>query len=249
MVDQDIATAPSESQLRNLVDRSGFGMLVTDQQGNIVYANPRFCETSGCSLDDLRGRNSRIFQSCQVEPSVHPVENRYAAIDELTGLPNQDSLIDTLSEVLSRSQDDGAGFSLFSLEIDDFNSICATLGASEIDALLKELVKRISAAVRAGDLMAYCGPGRFAVVLKGTLDKNVCTETARRILQRIAQPIGTSGRNVGITGSIGIARYPLDAGSANDLLHASTHAQAEACMPGGERLRFFAPEVEPPPRR
>lgn len=235
-----------EAQLLGMMEHSGFGMLLTDEQGDILYANSRFCETSGCSLEELKGRSSRIFQSGQTSPEANiSSAHRHATIDALTGLPNQDALIDTLSEMLSRSQDDGSGFSLFNLYIDRFESVDHALGPTGADRLVKEIVTRISAAVRADDLMARCGPGRFAVVLRGTLDKNICAETAGRILQRVAQPV--EGHSVGVTGSIGIARYPLDAGNADDLLHAASLALAMAGKDGGNRYQFFVPEMEGQP--
>lgn len=306
MTEQDIAAtvAPPETLLRGIVDHSGFGVLVTDLEGNVVYANPRLCSTSGYPLAELLGKNSRIFQSGQTSPAIYkdlwdtilagnawhgdllnrrkngdlilqhlsvttitstagekthylaivedpasptankPPENRYATIDSLTGLPNREALIETLGEILSISHGDGSGFSLLNLDIDRFHSVNHALGPIGADQLLKETVSRIAGAVRADDLIARCGADEFAVVLKGTLDKNICAETAKRILQRIALPTSIDGHNVGITGSIGIARYPLDAGNADDLLRAATLAQAEASNEGGDRYHFFTPEME-----
>lgn len=306
MNERDIAAtvALPESLLRSIVDRSGFGVLVTDLQGDIVYANPRLCEASGYSLVELLGQSSSIFQSGQTSPAIYkdlwdtilagrvwhgdllnrrkngdlflehlsvttvtdaagetthclaiveeqsspvannPPESRYATVDGLTGLPNRDALIETLGEILSMSHGDGSGFSLLNLDIDRFHSINHALGPIGADQLLKEIVTRISGTVRADDLIARCGADEFAIVLKGTLDKNICAETAKRILQRIALPTSIDGHSVGITGSIGIARYPLDAGNADDLLRAATLAQAEASNEGGDRYHFFLPEME-----
>jgi diguanylate cyclase (GGDEF)-like protein/PAS domain S-box-containing protein len=48
---------------RRIVENSSLGLILTDLDGNIVYANPRQCETSGYSAEELIGRNARIFRS------------------------------------------------------------------------------------------------------------------------------------------------------------------------------------------
>jgi diguanylate cyclase (GGDEF)-like protein/PAS domain S-box-containing protein len=48
---------------RQIVENNPYGLIVTDLDGNIVYANPRQCETSGYSIEDLIGKNARVFQS------------------------------------------------------------------------------------------------------------------------------------------------------------------------------------------
>jgi len=299
-------TAPTlpQSFFSSIVDNSGFGMLVTNLAGTIVYANPRLCESSGYTLEELVGRKPSIFKSERTpaatyqelwttirsgrtwhgeflnrrkngdlvlerigittivdtdgEPTHYlaiteeqgnpgatkPLGGRHAMVDNLTGLPNRDALIDNLAEILSASHANGSGFALLYLDLDRFHAINQSLGPIAADQLLQEVVGRISDAVRANDLIARSGADEFAMVLNGTLDKNVCGETANRILRRIAQPLSIDGHPVEVTGSIGIARYPLDAGNAEDLLRAAFLAQAEARTEGGDRYHFFAPEME-----
>jgi len=293
-----------ENLFDSIVDNSGFGMLVTDLAGNIVYANPRLCESSGYPIEELLGRNPSIFKSGRTPASTYqelwatirsgrtwhgellnrhksgdlilerigittitnadgepthylaiteeqgnpgatkPLGGRHAMIDSLTGLPNRDALIDNLGEILSASHANGSGFALVYLDLDRFHAINQSLGPILADRMLQEVVGRISDAVRADDLIARSGADEFVMVLKGTLDKNVCGETANRILQRIAQPMAIDGQPLEVTGSIGIARYPLDAGNAEDLLRAAFLAQSEARNEGGDRYHFFAPEME-----
>lgn len=302
--EKSAADSRPEDLYRRIVDNGGFGILVTDLAGNIVYANPRMCESTGYQLEELQGRNPRIFQSGQTPASVYRelwatilagrtwhgelinrrkngeliferigvtaiagadgetthflavteeqwnhaptnlIGGRHAAIDGLTGLPNRESLLDNLGEILSASHANGSGFALLFLDLDRFHSLNQTIGPMAADQALQEIVSRISGAVRSDDLIARSGADEFVMVLNGTLDKNVCGDTAKRILQRIAQPIMVEEHTLELTGSIGIARYPLDAGSAEDLLRAASLAQSEARQEGGDRFHFFEPEME-----
>ena len=56
-------TTGSQDLFRLIVENNSLGLLVTDLDGNIVYANPRQCETSGYTLEELVGQNPRIFHS------------------------------------------------------------------------------------------------------------------------------------------------------------------------------------------
>lgn len=64
---QDITVKKkSEEQIRKLslaVEQSPVSILITDQKGVIEYANPKACETTGYSLDELRGQMPRMLKS------------------------------------------------------------------------------------------------------------------------------------------------------------------------------------------
>ncbi|MFZ4463356.1 MAG: PAS domain-containing protein, partial [Bacteroidales bacterium] len=56
----------AEESLRKLsraVEQSPVSIMITDINGNIEYANPRACEITGYSLDELIGKNPRLFKS------------------------------------------------------------------------------------------------------------------------------------------------------------------------------------------
>ncbi|MCC6657002.1 MAG: PAS domain S-box protein [Rhodocyclaceae bacterium] len=60
------AQVAADIQLRKLsaaVEQSPVAILITDTQGNIEYANPRFCKTTGYAFDEVRGRNPRFLKS------------------------------------------------------------------------------------------------------------------------------------------------------------------------------------------
>ncbi|PUZ27018.1 PAS domain S-box-containing protein [Chitinophaga costaii] len=47
----------SEEKYRNIIENMNLGLLETDNQENILYANQRFCDITGYTLDDLIGRS------------------------------------------------------------------------------------------------------------------------------------------------------------------------------------------------
>ncbi|MBA4411452.1 MAG: PAS domain S-box protein [Bacteroidota bacterium] len=49
--------------LSRAIEQSPVTVVITDKEGNIEYANPKFTEVTGYSLDEVEGKNSRILQS------------------------------------------------------------------------------------------------------------------------------------------------------------------------------------------
>jgi len=61
----------AENQLRQLsraVEQSPVSVIITDTSGAIEYVNPRFTQTSGYRLEDIRGQNPRVLKSGEMPP-------------------------------------------------------------------------------------------------------------------------------------------------------------------------------------
>jgi len=66
----------AENELRKLsqaVEQSPVCVLITDLEGKIVYGNPKVCELSGYSSEELLGQNPRIFQSGQTPEKTYEI--------------------------------------------------------------------------------------------------------------------------------------------------------------------------------
>lgn len=64
----------AEMELRKLsaaVEQSPVSIVITDMRGNIEYVNPRFCQVTGYSSDEVRGRNPRILKSGETSDDVY----------------------------------------------------------------------------------------------------------------------------------------------------------------------------------
>lgn len=59
------------NKLTRAIDQNPASILITDLQGNIEYANPRFTVVSGYTLAEVVGKNSRIFKSGKMPEQVY----------------------------------------------------------------------------------------------------------------------------------------------------------------------------------
>ena len=68
------AQREAEAQLRKLstaVEQSPVSILITDTRGDIEFVNPRFCQASGYSFEEVRGRNPRLLKSGETPAEVY----------------------------------------------------------------------------------------------------------------------------------------------------------------------------------
>lgn len=75
------ATSNLEEKIRNrtielekfsrALEQSPVSVIITDNEGNIEYVNPYFCQTSGYSTEEVRGKNPRILKSEQTPDKTH----------------------------------------------------------------------------------------------------------------------------------------------------------------------------------
>jgi PAS domain S-box-containing protein len=57
------ALAQRDRLLMHALEHSPATIIITDSDGRIVYANPKFVETTGYSISEIIGQNPRIFKS------------------------------------------------------------------------------------------------------------------------------------------------------------------------------------------
>ena len=160
--------------------------------------------------------------------------------DSLTGLSNRALLSDRVEHALGRR---GAlpGPVVLLLDIDRFKLINDSLGHAAGDELLISVAQRLQDAVRSGDTVARLGGDEFAVLL------DLCSPAraekhAARLLEAITAPLMLSGKQVDVTGSIGIA-VAEDNMSAGELLRNADMAMYRAKAAGGGCFRIFEPDM------
>src|SRR5205085_9257278 len=127
--------------------------------------------------------------------------------------------------------------SLLFLDLDDFKTINDSLGHPTGDGVLVELARRIGEVIREDDLIARIGGDEFAVLAE-TTDTDALEALANRLLAAVGQPFVLDGRELRLSGSIGIAT----GSGADDLLRNADLAMYEAKR-AGEGFAFFAAEM------
>ena len=154
---------------------------------------------------------------------VHAAVEVRAQTDDMTGLLNHG----TFQSWLARDAQAHEPFSLIMLDLDDFKRVNDRLGHQAGDRLLAEIGRALVAAGRETDRVFRYGGDEFALILPAADASSALTvaERVRGAVRGIGQPGSIwSDANLSISVSIGVATYPRDGVTADDILLAADRA-------------------------
>ena len=171
-----------------------------------------------------------------------------ATHDLLTGLPNRALFHDRLQHALHQARRRDCAAAVMFVDLDHFKQVNDRLGHAAGDALLREVARRLAAAVRDTDTAARVGGDEFAVVLSELAAPQDAALVAERILQAMAQPIELRGAAYRVTLSLGVAMFPADGADVDSLVHSADAAMFEAKRTGRNGVRFYSATAAAPAR-
>ena len=163
--------------------------------------------------------------------------------DELTGLANRALLADRLQRALARAERNGRQLGLLLIDLDRFKEVNNSLGHKAGDAMLVEAAQRIGASVRAEDSVARLGGDEFIVLLPEVADESAVARVAQKIQAALVPPMAIGAHPIHCTASLGLALYPRDGHSAEELLKNVDAAMYRAKQAGRDTFRFYAAEM------
>jgi len=162
-----------------------------------------------------------------------------ALTDPLTGLRNRRALDLGLAD-LTRS---GARFGLMHLDLDFFKQVNDTHGHAAGDHVLREVAAVLRGETRSGDTVARVGGDEFVIIFNGLDDDLTLSLVARRIIERLTQPIDFEGRECRISASIGVTvSTHYDAPDGEKMLSDADEATYASKRAGRARACFHAPQ-------
>jgi diguanylate cyclase (GGDEF)-like protein len=148
-----------------------------------------------------------------------------ARIDPLTGVGNRRAFEDALRKKLG--EPDG-GFAIAMFDVDHLKQTNDAGGHSAGDALLRRVAAALTAQLRAGDLAARWGGDEFLALLTGCA-RGEAQAFGVRVFDSLHTP---SGVGPAASVSVGVAEYPTDGTTIDQLLDA-----ADRSMYGAKRQR------------
>ncbi|MBW3566757.1 MAG: EAL domain-containing protein [Proteobacteria bacterium] len=163
--------------------------------------------------------------------------------DAVTGLPNRVLLLDRVAQALARAQRENRVVAVLFIDLDGFKAINDTVGHHFGDRFLGEVAARLQTTVRDEDTVARLGGDEFAIVLEGMNSMSDIGKVARKLTRDLALPFLVDGREMYVTGSIGVARHPVDGSDVHTLLRKADSAMYRAKQLGKNTYRFYS-EVE-----
>ena len=175
--------------------------------------------------------------------------NRFLAQrDALTGLANRLLFRDRLEQAITAARRTASLVGVCLLDLDRFKGVNDTLGHAAGDRLLQQVAERLGGQAQNG-MLARMGGDEFTLLLPGVSSPETCSSIVQRQIRGLAAPFFVDEREVFTTVSAGIALFPLDGESADDLLKHADAAMYEAKRSGGNRLAFYTQALSQRARR
>ena len=162
-----------------------------------------------------------------------------AFFDPLTHLPNRRLFNDRLGQTLTRAKRDQSAMALMFIDLDKFKPINDAHGHETGDWVLQAVAKRIEGCLRASDTAARVGDDEFLVLLPDIRTREDALTVAEKIRLTLEQPYVTpSGISLETSASIGVAIYPDQAQTEQDLLRLGDSAMYQAKNIGGNAVQM-----------
>ena len=196
------------------------------------------------SISELRHGRQRLYTAIlrdiserkENEERIH----RLAHHDQLTGLPNRNLLSDRLKLALARVKRHGGRVAVLYVDLDRFKPINDCFGHEAGDLVLKEVANRLSASVRASDTVARVGGDEFVVVLEEIHATDDVAPIARKIVESLSIPIEIMDNTAKIGASIGVAMFPDDGSTIEEVNKAADAAMYRVKNSGRNGFCFYS---------
>ena len=167
-----------------------------------------------------------------------------ATHDALTGTNNRSALLEHLSDAITYARRNSLTVWVAFIDLDRFKFINDRYGHLTGDQVLTTISSRLRSVLRSNDVLGRYGGDEFIVVLRGGPEAEMSSETLERIMQSVAEPLKIEGHTMRVNCSVGIAVFPQDGGTPQQLLEMADAAMYRAKQSGRNRCQFFNQEIQ-----
>ncbi|WP_321277209.1 EAL domain-containing protein [Thiomicrorhabdus indica] len=170
--------------------------------------------------------------------------DRLAFFDQLTGLPNRESLQNFTDNLIFRSQENNHSFAMLFLDLDKFKEVNDRFGHGEGDIVLQEATQRIVASIRDSDFAARVGGDEFVIILSHIKSIKNAETVSRNLISALCKPFEISENKHFLSASIGVSMFPDHANSQEELLRKADLAMYRSKESGRNQFTFYEQSID-----
>jgi diguanylate cyclase (GGDEF)-like protein len=159
--------------------------------------------------------------------------------DILTDLPNRTLFRDRLELSLIQAKRNNSELAVMFVDLDRFKLVNDTLGHIKGDKLLQQVSGRLKDSLRRGDTLARLGGDEFTLLIPDLRDRQDAGVIAEKFLKCLQEPFILDGHEVHVSASIGIAVYPSDGETIDDLIRHADIAMYQVKALGKDGHSFY----------
>lgn len=197
------------------------------------------------NVDAIHGEDGKVshyvgvFSDITSRKSTEKELLKLANTDPLTEMPNRSFFQASHSNLVRKN----VPHALLCLDMDNFKKINDSLGHQTGDILIKQIGKRLQKIAGTHSTCYRLGGDEFSILIDNSSDMHRITHFAQRILDDMARPFLINKQEFVLGASVGIAFYPEDGNTPQELLKNADTAMYFAKNSGGNKYQFFSGEM------
>jgi diguanylate cyclase (GGDEF)-like protein len=172
---------------------------------------------AGSRLATLAIENRRLYDDL-----LHRSEH-----DLLTDIPNRFRMEQQIDKLMQNAGRTESAFGLIYIDLDRFKQINDRFGHQIGDLFLQEVARRMELQLRTGDMLARIGGDEFVALLPIRRSRSDAEEIAARLERCFDEPFEVGGLRLDGAASIGLAIYPEDGTTKEELQRSADAAMYE----------------------
>lgn len=204
------------------------------------------CSTVQDSKGEIIGVRSTNVDITQRKAYEQQIEFS-AKYDHLTALPNRHWLMTMLHERVAAAQADKRHFAVMFLDLDRFKYINDTFGHAVGDTLLRQIADQFKGVCQNNGHGTPMFISRFGgdefVIVEDMAQGDELRQSAEKVLAQLDRSFAVYGHDFHVTGSIGIAVFPYDGATPEDLIKHADAAMYKAKREGKNNIQFYSDDL------
>jgi diguanylate cyclase (GGDEF)-like protein len=217
--------------------------IVSNEQNYSIRARRDADDELGNLIDGFNKMLSEIEERDEILQERQSRLQILAHFDPLTGLYNRALYHDRLNQALLQAKRTKQTVAAMFVDLDNFKDINDTYGHRVGDILLKDVGERLRTIVRSSDTVARMGGDEFTLLLQNVGGRDNVLMLAGKILKHLSEPYRLEGNKTYITACIGIALFPDDGITGDELMKNADIAMYHAKKSGKNMHQFYLQEM------
>ena len=163
--------------------------------------------------------------------------------DSLTDLPNRLLFLDRLRQSIKKAERDDTKLAVLFIDLDRFKEVNDAYGHAMGDELLQVVASNIKKALRKTDTIARLGGDEFAVMLVDIHNVDLVVDLTQKLIEIFKDPLILEQNQFFITCSLGIAVYPFNGITPEELVKNADAAMYRAKDEGRNTYQFYTQDM------
>ena len=247
----DIATDPRWDAFRDYILPLGYigcwSTPVCNNQGKVIgtfafYFRQPLTERISLLHQYLIDVSTHLCSLALTREHARQRISQLAFYDSLTGLPNRSLLQAKLDQEIEAAAHRNEAVAVLFIDLDRFKQINDSYSHQLGDDVLVQVAQRLQCALRVTDIAGRLSGDEFLVVMP-QCDKDQAQEAVSRLQSVLHEPLELPGTALSVTATIGLAMYPNDGKTVDELIQHADLAMSQAKSCGRGQWAFFSNDM------